>query len=380
MRKVILAFWKNTCKELFRDLSANVDELLNFLGKPAKKVNVVVMPDYFMDRLINLGFDSQAFCSTVSSIVQRKGGSVDQVAQTDQRGGNAVNVASALLALGANVTPIICTSTLGLEQIRFHLKHYSADLSHVKTFPEASMTTALEFATGDGKVNVMLRNLGSLANFGPADLTEADYEVVEKADYVCLFNWAGTRKHGTALTERVFARAKKGRCKTYLDTADPLPNKENIPELMEKVLAGGHVDILSVNENEAVTYASKLSSKIEESRGKVEFNELALLSAQILAQRLHARIDLHTTTFAATVTKERPFFVPAFKIEVLRATGAGDAWDAGNLIGDANGLSNEARLSLANAVSACYLSDPDGVHPNRQKLIRFLEKSRVPNG
>jgi len=361
-------------------LSASVDEVLNFLGKPAKKVNVVVMPDYFMDRLINLSFGSQAFCSMVSSIVQRKGGSVDQVAQTDQRGGNAVNVASALLALGANVTPIVCTSTLGLEQIRFHLKHYSVDLSHIKTFPEASMTTALEFATGDGKANVMLRNLGSLAHFGPSDLTEADYDVVEKADYVCMFNWAGTKKHGTALTERVFARAKKGRCKTYLDTADPLPNKENIPEFMEKVLAGGQVDILSLNENEAVTYASELSSKIEESRDKVEFNELALLSAQVLAKHLNARIDLHTTTFAATVTKERAFFVPAFKIEVLRATGAGDAWDAGNLIGDANGLSHEARLGLANAVSACYLSDLDGVHPSRQKLIHFLKEYKVSSG
>ena len=357
-------------------MSASAEELVNFLCKPMKKVNVVVMPDFFMDRIVSLNFGPETFCSTVSGIVQRKGGSVDGVAQADLRGGNAVNVASALLALGASVTPIICTSALGLEQIRFHLKQYSVDLSHVKALPEASVTTALEFASESGKANVMLRDVGSLADFGPADLTEADYVAVEKADYVCLFNWAGTKKHGTALAERVFGRAKRGRCKTYLDTADPLPNKENISGLMEKVLMSGQVDILSLNENEAVTYASQLSSKVEESRGKVEFNELALMSAQILAKHLHSRIDLHTTTFAATVTKERAFFVPAFKIEALRATGAGDAWDAGNLIGDVNGLSNEARLSLANAVAACYLRDVEGVHPNRLKLIRFLEEYR----
>jgi len=380
MRKVILAFWKDTFKETFKNLSASVNELLGFLGKPWRKVNVVVMPDYFMDRIISLSFDSQEFCATVSGIVQHKGGSIDQVAQSDLTGGNAVNVASALLALGASVTPIVCTSILGLEQIRFHFKKCSIDLSHVKVFPEASMTTALEFKSENEKANVMLRNLGSLADFGPADLTEADYDVIEKADYVCLFNWAGTKKHGTALAERVFTRAKKGRCKTYLDTADPLPNKENIHELMEKVLAGGQVDILSVNENEAVTYASQLSSKVDENRGKVEFNELALLSAQVLAKHLNARIDLHTTTFAATITKERAFFVPAFKIEAFRATGAGDAWDAGNLIGDANGLPPEVRLCLANAVSACYLSDSEGVHPNRQRLIRFLENYRLSSG
>jgi len=175
-----------------------------------KKTSIVVMPDFFMDRIISLNFDSQVFCSTVSSIVQHKGGSVDQIAQADLRGGNAINVASALLALEVEVTPIICTSMLGLEQIRFHLKQYSVDLAHVKPFPDASMTTALEFASGAEKANVMLRSLGSLANFGPADLTEEDYEVVEKADYVCLFNWAGTKRHGTALTESLCS-GKEGR-------------------------------------------------------------------------------------------------------------------------------------------------------------------------
>jgi sugar/nucleoside kinase (ribokinase family) len=137
------------------------------------------------------------------------------------------------------------------------------------------------------------------------------------------------------------------------------------------------VDILSVNENEAVTFASLLSSEISKQRKKIEFNELALLSAQVLAKNLKARIDLHTTTFSLTVKVEGAVFVPAFKVKPLRATGAGDAWDAGNLIGDANGLSDECRLTLANAVSACYLSDPEGVHPTRQKLAKFLRKAET---
>ena len=86
---------------------------------------------------------------------------------------------------------------------------------------------------------------------------------------------------------------------------------------------------------------------------------------------------MHTTTFSVTVTKERAVFVPAFKIKPLRATGAGDAWDAGNLLGDANGLSDDCRLTLANAVSACYLSDPEGNHPTKQKLVKFLKESTI---
>jgi sugar/nucleoside kinase (ribokinase family) len=359
-------------------LGANIDKLLDFLVKPSRNLNVVVTPDFFMDRLINLEDDPQQFASAVNAIVQRKGGSIDQISQTDQRGGNAVNVASALTALGTKVTPIVCTSKFGLEQIRFHFNKYNVDLSHVKTFSKASVTTALEFNTQNGKANVMLRDLGSLADFGPSDLTKEDYEVIENADYVCLFNWAGTRKYGTELAETVFQRAKtKGKGKTYFDTADPTSNNEKISNLMERVLKKNLVDVLSVNENEAVSYASLLSEEISEKRTKIDFNELALFSAQILAKQLSARIDLHTTKFSVTVTKEKTVFVPTFKIETKRATGAGDAWDAGNLLGDAHGLPDDCRLTLANAVSACYLSDKEGNHPTKQQLIDFLQKNKV---
>jgi len=189
-------------------------ELVEFLNnKECKAPHVVVMPDFFMDRLIDLDFEPQSFSSQVSAIEERKGGSIDQIAQRDLRGGNAVNVASALLALCAKVTPIVCTSKLGLELMRFHFKDADMDTSHIKTYSKASVTTALEFKTHGGKANVMLRDLGSLADFGPRALTEEDFQLIEDADYVCLFNWAGTLKHGTRLAQAVFTRAKaKGKC------------------------------------------------------------------------------------------------------------------------------------------------------------------------
>ncbi len=357
-------------------LSGCTEELFNFLRKPSRELNVVVLPDFFLDRLVNLDCNVQEFSAEVSGIVQRKGGSIDRVAQTDLRGGNAINVAAALAALGAKVTPIVCTSKLGLEQIRFHLRKPHLDLSHVKTRPKASVTTALEFQAEDQKANVMLRDLGSLAEFGPADLENGDFAAIEAADYVCLFNWAGTRKFGTELARTVFARAKASRkCKTFFDTADPTPNHGEISELMEKVLKSSHVDILSLNENEAVTYAALLDSKIYAKKKRMRFDALALEAARILARHLPARIDLHTTKFSATVTKKREVVVPAFHVEAQRATGAGDAWDAGNIVGDGNGLSDECRLTLANAVAACYLSDAQGEHPTRQKLAKFLQKT-----
>ena len=95
-------------------------------------------------------------------------------------------------------------------------------------------------------------------------------------------------------------------------------------------------------------------------------------AARVLAKLLPARIDLHTTAFSATFKGKKEVVVPAFKVKVFRATGAGDAWDAGNILGDHNGLSDESRLMLANAVAACYLSDPDGLHPTKEKLSSFL--------
>jgi sugar/nucleoside kinase (ribokinase family) len=351
-------------------------ELLNFLQAAPKKLNVVVMPDFFLDRLVSLDCDAASFSLMVQNVTDRKGGSIDDIAQTDIRGGNAINTTSALAALDAVVTPIVCTSKLGLQQINFHLKRYGVDTSHVKLSAKASVTTALEFKSEAGKANVMLRDVGSLADFGPSSLTAEDYDVIERADYVCLFNWVGTRKFGTALAQAVFGRAKaKGKGKTYYDTADPTPNSAKMPELMEKVLKTRQLDVLSVNENEAISHAALLDSGISVQREKLRFEELAMEAARTLAKHLQARIDLHTTSFSATFTAKGETVVPAFKIQALRATGAGDAWNAGNIVGDGNGLSDECRLALANAVAACYLADPTGEHPTRQRLAEFIKNS-----
>jgi ribokinase len=352
------------------------DELLAFLRKDPKKRDVIVMPDFFYDRLISLDYNTEGFFSVIADINERKGGSLDGIEQIDIRGGNAINTASAIAALGMKVTPIVCTNKFGLKQIEFFLGKYHVDLSHVKMVKKASLTTALEFKTESGKANVMLRDLGSLINFGPSDLTDSDFALIENADYVCLFNWAGTIKCGTALAETVFRRVKtKGKGKTYYDTADPTPNRDRIPELMRDVLKTSQVDILSLNENEAICYAAMLTDEISRKREKRRLDEIAMEAARVLAENLSARIDLHTTVFSATFTKKSEVVVPAFKVNGLRATGAGDAWNAGNVFADANKLSDECRLALANAVAACYLANPKGSHPTRQKVIEFIEKA-----
>lgn len=365
-------------------LSRKIQELLSHLSELKPKLfNVVVMPDFFLDRFISWSGNVNQFSTSISEVVKRKGGCIDNVPQVELRGGNAINTAAALAVLGVGIFPIVYTSDSGFNLLRLYLQPLNFDFSYVKVDGSASITTALEFTHGRERRNVMLRDLGSLEIFGPDSLTEKDFALLAKTDYVCVFNWAGTQRYGTELAETVFRYVKaKSKGKTYYDTADPISNKSKIPELVEKVLLRHNlIDILSLNENEAITYAKHVAPK---QTGQLQKQHksmptLAKECAKILAQKLTSRIDLHATTYSATFTKNKNAVVPAFKVKTLRATGAGDAWNAGNIYADANDFPVDARLMFANAIAAYYLSSPNGAHPQLPQLRFFLQKTLNKN-
>jgi sugar/nucleoside kinase (ribokinase family) len=127
-------------------LSKCKSEIKSLLQKQQLKAcKVVVLPDFFFDRIMNLEWDASEFSRLVTDVTKRKGGSIDGISQTDLPGGNAINVGSALDSLGAEVTPIVSTSQFGLQQIKYHFRKSSIDTSHVKTDGKASITTAMEF-------------------------------------------------------------------------------------------------------------------------------------------------------------------------------------------------------------------------------------------
>jgi len=358
-------------------LSQCLRELLHLLKQveSPRELSVVVMPDFFLDRLVTYKGDVEHFSKSLMEVARRKGGSIHGIRQMELRGGNATNTAAALATLGAKAYPIINTSPFGLHLLKFYLDPLGVDLSHVKTYGTMAITTAFELTYQDEKVNVMMSDLGSLPDFGLDDLTSEDFQLLQEADYVCVLNWGSTRRWGTELAEGVFNYVKeKGGGKTYYDTSDPSPRKEDVPRLVQRVLLGNLIDIFSVNENEAVCYASQLSDEVGGLRETLKFDELAKECARILAKHLSARIDLHTTSFTGSFTRKTEVIVPAFRVPVLRATGAGDAWNAGNIFGDAFGLPDSCRLALANAVAAYYISSPTGEHPTLVKLMEFCSK------
>jgi len=355
-----------------------MNDLLQCLKRiKPRRFSVVVMPDFFIDRLVTYSGEVEQFSQTIAEVAGRFGGNIHGVEQMELRGGNAANTAAALGALGAMVFPIIKTGPLGLHLLKYYLAPLGVDLSHVKVNGEAALTTAFELTHRSEKVNVMMGDLGSLPSFGPKDLTEDDFQLLREADYACVFNWASLRRWGTELAESVFRYVKeKGRAQTYYDTGDPTPNKDNIPKLVKKVLLGKIVDIFGVNENEAFMYASQLNPKIKRLRKQLAHHDLAKECARILARHISARVDLHTSAFAGSFFKDNEVIVPAFNVSALRSTGAGDAWNAGNIFGDALGLPDSCRLTLANAVAAYYVSSRAAEHPTMSKVIEFCSKQQ----
>lgn len=354
-------------------------KLLDFLTRSKRRrFSAVVMPDFFLDRFIRYEKDFTRLSRAVLDVASRKGGSIDNVRQLEIRGGNAANTAAALATLGARVFPLIHTSPLGLELLRFYLQPHKIDFSYVKSDGDTSITTALEFSYRNEKVNVMLRDLGSLPDFDPTSLSSHDYQILAEADYVCIFNWAGTHKYGTELAQTVFKYVKNsGKGKTYYDTADPTPNRDKIPALVRKVLQTDLVDILSLNENEAIIYASQLEpEKIGNLKKQHKrLDKLAIESAKILSSHLSARIDVHTASLSATVEKNRkPTIIPTLRVSVRRVTGAGDAWNAANIYSDWNNFPDKFRLAFSNIYAAYYIASKKAEHPTVNKLTKFIQQ------
>ena len=357
-------------------LSWLVNDLVRALKqtKP-RELKVVVMPDLFIDRFVAYQGNSKQFSAAVAKVAERRGGNIHGIKQMESRGGNAANTAAALALLGASVYPVITTDALGLHFLKFYLKPLGVDLSYIKNEGIVGLTTAVEITDGEERVNVMMGDLGSLPAFGPDDLAERDFSLLQQADYVGVFNWAATHKWGTELAETVFRYVKEeGKGKTYFDSGDPTPNKRNIRRLLINVLETRLLDVLSVNENEAFQYANQFDKSVGQLGRKADHNEAAKECARILSRNLKARVDLHTAAFSGSFTSENEVIVPSFSVKSLRSTGAGDSWNAGNIYGDALKLPDSCRLMLANAVAAYYVSSPRAEHPSLLRLIEFCQE------
>ncbi len=338
------------------------------LSRVKPRFKVAVMPDFFLDYILAYTGNLEEMTSSFLDVARRGGGNLLGWKHVVGRGGNASNVVAQLSRFGCEVIPIIETDVLGRKILEHFLK--DVDLSHVKTTGSLSRTLSFETEHGGRRVNIMISDPGSLAEFGPEKLTEADKKLVRDADFVCVVNWNQNLK-GTDLAETVFSLAKKeGKAVTFFDPGDPTPRASEIQELNQRVLTTGLVDVLSVNENELVRLAAGVAEQPSES----DVAEDPLFGAASVFSMMGGRVDLHTPDFSATFVDGQRLRVPCAKVKPLKVTGAGDVWNAADIFAEGIGLEHRERLLFANAACATYLKVQGLEPPSLADVIREIDE------
>jgi ribokinase len=322
--------------------------------------SVVVLNDFFLDRIIKI----QNLGKLYSQISEKSklGGSIRGIPQIDLKGGNATNVAYALARLGCPVS-LIAIADRTCSHI---IKETFSEFSKVELFiidGKPGRTTSLEFSNDDGNiVNIMISDLGDNENFGPEKLGTKELDVIKNADAVIVTNWASNEK-GTDLSQFVFSKSISAL--HLLDPADIQTRPKEFKEALFKI--AGYLDSLCINENECNILLKQLGLDIIS--GEEETRKLVLE----LAKKSSVPIDLHTPAGSYWSNGKEVEFVKSFQVQPKFVTGAGDVWDAANLVGYIANLKSVERLGFANATASLYVNNPLGIPPTMNEVLSFVK-------
>jgi len=348
----------------FEDLR---ERLLAKLEIAEVDLDVVAMPDFFLDHSSTCDFDARRLTRRILSVAARGGGEISNVPQTLEVGGNAAICTLALANLGSNVHPIMKTDALGLQLMRYFYQNPKVDLTSIKLTGSLSPTIILELRNPSSSTNVMLGDASNITPFDFEDLDANDLATITKARFVCVFDWLYNKK-GTELAEKVFRYCRKNaKASTFFDASDPRPRMKELSDLNRKVLRNELIDIWGVNENEALIFARLYDRKL---RGRS--NKTVLAAGKVISVNTGAQIYLHTADYSASIREDRVTLVPAFAIVPRRGTGAGDSWNAGIMVADALGLTEEEGLLFGNAVAGRYSMNTKRVYSTLQEIVSFL--------
>lgn len=329
--------------------------------------SIMVLPDYFVDRVVRTP-SPRKLARLLARKAKAGGGSVHRIPQLEIKGGNAVNVAHALARQGARVHLLIVSDKIASMLLQAAFAPFG-NVSVVTIDGQPGLTTALEFHFGGRHVNVMLSDLG--------DLARLDWETIEAdvkrglrgAAFAVAVNWAALRQHGNEIVRSLCIEARQRHARTFLDPADISGRSTDFRDLMKQTVQEGLVDVLSINENEARIVCRLLG--VEPLPPTFHERELKAVCRSI-GRECPATVDVHTPIGSATSDGEETEFAPAFPVRVHVETGAGDVWDAGDLVGYLLDLSPKGRLIFANACARLYLASRKAVAPTLPEVRSFL--------
>ncbi len=323
------------------------------------------MHDFFIDRIVRLN-DLDSLFDAVNSKIDAGGGSIRGIEQTEVKGGNAVNTAYALAKLGARTSLITVADDFGSTILKNVFSPFK-NSKLILTKGTQGYTISLELAKNRSKANVMISDVGDTGNFGPDRLGKRELKLISEASAVIIANWASNIK-GTELALKACRSASKSAL-CFLDPADISTRKDDFKNCLKKLAK--HLDILSINENECRLLMESLGMEAL----PVNYSDEDVGdAAKRLAEKLSFTVDVHTPLGAATSNGSETVFVQSFDVDVRISTGAGDVWDAADIIGYLCKLNASDRLIFANACAALYISNTDADTPKLSEVVSFISK------
>lgn len=327
----------------------------------------VVMHDFSLDWIVRVS-SFETFVERARTVLRQGGGLLPDSSQAMQQGGCAANTATTLARLGVATYFISRTDQIGKHLMEYYLGRAGVLLDRVKTDGDHSRVMVLE--AGSEVTNIMVNDQKSFVPFDYDNLSNEDIELISGADVVGIFDWT-LNGSGTGLADRLLSSLGDTRPITYLDTSDPAPRAEEIPELFRRVLSHRTLDHISVNENELRQYAERLEANAP-AKESGEISQI-LTMAQNLEREVSARLNVHTGRFSLAMEGDETHIVPTYRAIARRATGAGDTWNGANIAGILYGLPVPQRLLMANAVAAFYVESRDAQRPTLAEVIDFVE-------
>ena len=321
--------------------------------------SVVVLNDFFLDRIIKIPNLDNLYTQIFEK--SKLGGSIRGFSQTDLKGGNATNVAYALAKLGCPVSLI----TIADKTCSSILKETFSEFSNASLFiinGKPGKTTSLEFNNAGNIVNIMISDLGDNENFGPEKLGIKEQDAIKNANAVIVTNWASNEK-GTELSQFAFSQSMSAF--HLLDPADIQTRPKEFKDALTKL--ADRIDSLCINENECNVLLKELGLDMISNEKETRKQVLEL------SKRTSISIDLHTSTGSYWSNGKEVEFVKSFQVQPKFVTGAGDVWDAANLLGYLTNLNPLERLELANVTASLYVGNSLGIPPTMNEVLSFVD-------
>ena len=333
---------------------------------------IVVMPDFFVDRVIKLR-SKEEFFNSINDKARLGGGSIRGVPTADIKGGNAANVAYCLAKLGVKVALFTIADDIGAAILRQTFSRFGENVNLLVTSGRHGSTTAFELLNErDVRVNIMISDVGDNSKFGPDKVNSSDHlNYLKNSDATVVVNW-GSNLKGTQLAEHAFKNSPKSL--HFIDPADIETRKEDFRDSLKYIAE--FTDVLSINESEYNSLAEVAGLEHLDLTSEDIVDHIKNAVRQ-LAEKIGISVDLHTRKGAAWSNGKETSFVRAIKVDVRTLTGAGDSWDSADILGYLAGLNATERLTFANAAVSLYLRSQTAEPPTNDEVFDLLERIGV---